>query len=127
MMLFDNPNDKEIKEIMEENVMIKETGEELEEISGDEDLKRIAFLREKWRKDYTTGMNYATEEGEKRGEKIGEERGKRLGRKEGEVLGRKAEKQRIAKEMLERKIDVDIIEQITNLTKEEIEKIKKTE
>ena len=54
--------------------------------------------------------------GEKRGEKRGEEKGKKIG----------AEKERreLAKKMKEKGIKIEIIHEITKLTKEEIQKLK---
>jgi len=61
MMFFRDPNNKEVGNIMEENQKIKETMEELEEISDNETLRRIAELREKGRRDYEAAIQYATE------------------------------------------------------------------
>mgnify|MGYP004709847923 CR=1 FL=1 len=54
--------------------------------------------------------------GEKIGEKIGEEKGKKLGKKDSQI--------EIAKKLLERKMLVEDIQEITLLTKEEIENLK---
>ena len=47
------------------------------------------------------------------------------GRKQGEKIGENKAKKETAKRMLEEKIPIEIIIRVTQLTKEEIEKIKK--
>ena len=98
---------------MEENKEVKEAAKELEYLTGDEAIRRKAFLREKAIKDYVTNMEGAKEEGIKQG--------KKEGRKEGE----KNAKIEMAKKMLAEKIPIETIIKITNLKKEEIEKLKK--
>ena len=47
MLFLDNPNNKEVLEIMNKNEEIKEAIDELEEISKDKELRLIAELKEK--------------------------------------------------------------------------------
>ena len=98
---------KEVKKIMEENKEIKKANEELEYLTGDEAVRRMAFLREKAERDYVTNMNGAREEGIE------------LGIKEGE----KNKAKEIAKEMLTKGFDISTIAEITKLTKEEVEEL----
>lgn len=77
-------------------------------LTGDAEVRRIAELRDKWEMDWNTDMYYAKEEGIQEGEKKGK---------------RKA-KLETAKKMLEKKIDVQTICEITGLTKEEILELK---
>ena len=63
---------KEVKKIMEENKEIKKANEELEYLTGDEAVRRMAFLREKAERDYVSNMNGAREEGIELGIKEGE-------------------------------------------------------
>lgn len=72
----------------------------LEEISQDEEERKLAEQREIWRIDYNSDM-YSAE-------------------LRGEYEGRKA----TAKRMLEKGFSIETIEEITKLTKEEIERIK---
>ena len=51
MMFLDDPNEKEVFQIMEKNKKIKEAADELHIVSNDEKLRRIAELREKAIKD----------------------------------------------------------------------------
>ena len=73
----------------------------MEYLTGDAEIKRLAELRESSRIDKWFAMNY--------------------GRKQGENKA----KIETAKRMLKEKIPIDIIIRVTQLTKEEIEKIKK--
>ena len=61
MMFMDNPNNEEVVEIMAKNRDIKKAIEELEQVSGDEKLKRIAELREKAIRDEHAALAYATD------------------------------------------------------------------
>ena len=61
MMFLDAPNDKEVSKIMAKNKDIRKAIEELEQVSGDEKLQRIAELREKAIRDEHAAMSYATE------------------------------------------------------------------
>ena len=61
MMFLNNPNSEEVMEIMSKNKDIKKALDELEQVSGDERLQRIAELKEKGRRDYISSMNYAIE------------------------------------------------------------------
>ena len=63
MMFLDNPNSMEVSNIMEENDKIKEAMEELEKISQDESLRRIAELKEKYILDESSARRYYKEQG----------------------------------------------------------------
>ena len=52
------------------------------------------------------------------------EEGKEKGRKEGKIEGKREEKIKIVKKMLKEKLSIEMIEKLTGLSKEEIEKIK---
>ena len=88
---------------MEENKDIKEAKEELERISQDDILRRMAFKAELERMDHAQLMYEAKRDGKKEGAK---------------------EKQiQIAKNMLKKGMNVSDIIEITGLTKEEVEKL----
>lgn len=116
MMFLDNPNKGEMKEIMEENEKIKEAVEELETMSEDEELRRLADLRLKAERDEKSRMLYAEEHGIQIGEARGEERGLQKGKAERNI--------EIAKELLRFGVDIKIISQSTGLNQDEIEKLK---
>ena len=111
MMFINNPNEMEVQEIMKENKEIEEAVVEIREMSEDEKLERIAFLRQKAIMDekaiYAAGLDK------------GEMRGKEAGIKEGE----KKKQLEVAKKMKTKNMDINTIIEITELTKEEIEKI----
>ena len=56
-----NKNEKEVEKVMAENEEIKKANEQLEYLTGDEAVRRIAFLREKAERDYVTNMKGARE------------------------------------------------------------------
>ena len=88
---------------MERNENVKKANEELEYLSGDAAERRKAELREKYKKDITSAREH--------GIRIGEEKGK---------IERNYE---IVKAMLKKKMNIEDIIEITDLTKEEIDKI----
>ena len=104
MLFLDNPNKEEMREIMAENEKIKEAVKELTGMSKDEELRILAELREKGRRDEYARRQYAI--------------------KQGLQEGRKEEKKDIAKNMIKLGIDVEIIAKSIGLTIEEIEKIR---
>ena len=91
---------EKVEEIrMIENKYIKKAEKELEYLTGDEETRRLAELREKAIRDEMAAMAKARKEG------INET------------------KKEVAKKMLDKKIDIEMIIEITGLTKEEIEKL----
>lgn len=115
MMFINNPNEVEVQEIMKENKEIEEAVVEIVEMSEDEKLERLAFLREKAIMDEKAIYAAGLDKGEIRGKELGIELGRKEGIKENQI--------EVAKKMKEKNIDIDIIEEITKLTKEEIEKL----
>lgn len=115
MLFLDNPNNKEVLEIMNKNEEIKEAIDELEEISKDKELRLIAELKEKAIRDERNMMEHAIEDGLKQGIERGIEQGIEQGTKQAEI--------KMAKYLKSKNIDMEIIMEATNLTKEEIEKL----
>ena len=103
MMFINNPNDMEVQEIMKENKEIKEATVEIVKMSQDEKIRKLAELREKAIMD----------------EKAVFDAGKEDGIQQGELQT----KINIARNMKNKKIDINMIVEVTGLTKEEIEKI----
>ena len=101
---------------MEENKAIKKAIGELEQVSGDEKIRRIAELKEKYIRDEQASLEYAKDEGYKTG--------KEEGMKAGIEEGRNERNLDIAKNLLKQNIAIDIISKATGLTQEEIEKLK---
>lgn len=88
-----------VKRAMEENKEIKKAQEELEYLTGDEEERRIAFLREKAIRDEVSNINGARKEGMKEG------------------------KLEIAKKLKEKGMKIEEISEITGLASDDIEKI----
>ena len=105
MMFLGNPEDMEVTKIMEENENIKEAKEELDRISQDDVLRRMAFKAELERMDNEQMMYEARRDGKKEGIKQG------------------AKELQIAKNMLKKGMNVSDIVEIKGLTKEEVEKL----
>ena len=111
VLFLNDPNESEVSKIMEDNKEIKEAMNELEKISEDEELRRVAELREKAIRDEKNGLRHAREDGLKEGIDIGTKRGF----KQGMFL--------VAKNMKSEGIDIDTIMKITGLSKNDIEKL----
>ena len=107
-------NRKEVERVMKENKEIEKANEELEYLTGDDAVRRIAFLRDKAERDYINNMSGARKAGLE------------LGREEGIKEGEKKKTIEIAKEMLAKGIEIELIKEITKLSEEELENIKKS-
>ena len=94
------------------NNTLKRARIEMDHLTGDEEVRRLAELREKWEMDYVSGMSLA------------EERGKEKGIKKGKEEGKKEVKRKIAKILLEKGISISEIQEITGLEIEEIKNLK---
>ena len=105
VMFINDPNESEVSKIMEDNKEIKEAMNELEKISKDKELRRVAELREKAIRDEKNGLRHAKEEGIKEGIKEGREQ--------------------VAKRMLELNIPIQDIIKTTGLQEKQILELKK--
>ena len=140
-LAFIDDEDKELVDMAEKkNKVLRKARNEVNYLTGDAAVRRLAELREKWDIEYEMSMDYAkklgTEDGmkeEKRqgmkigkeqGMKIGKEQGIKEGREEGIKIGEKNNIITITKEMIAQGFSNEIIEKITNLSREEIENIK---
>ena len=119
LALIDDSDKGMIKVAEEKNETLKKARVEMNYLTGDEEVRRLAELREKWEMDRVSAINYAERKGEERGRKLG----KKEGKKEGEREGKKRRNIEIAKEMKNKKIGVELIAEITKLTIEEIENL----
>ena len=119
IQFLDNPNEKEVLKSMENNEEIKEAMEELEVISKEKELRRLAELKEKAIRDEKNALAHAIEDGKN----IGIAEGRKEGLKEGlkEVNKKlKDEKIEIAKRLLKIGLTVEQITEVTELSKQEI-------
>ena len=94
-----NINEKGVQEAMEKNEVIKKAKEELEYLTGDEEIRRLAELRDKAIRDEKSNLRGAREEGEAK---------------------RTIE---IAKEMLKNNCSVELVITVTGLSEEKIKKL----
>ena len=92
---------------MEEYENVKKAGENLERLKNDEHTQYLAWLREKQILD----MNSMKKDGFLKGRE----------------QGRKEEKREIVRKLLKAGVSEEIIMQTTNITKEELDEIKKEE
>jgi len=97
---------------MIDNKLVQKAEDEFEYLTGDAAERRLAQLREKAIRDEAANLKCARRKGLEEGIQQGIEQG--------------IEKQKIetAKKMLAKNISTDIIMEVTELTKEEIEKLK---
>ncbi|MCI8345503.1 MAG: Rpn family recombination-promoting nuclease/putative transposase [Clostridia bacterium] len=107
MMFINNPNEVEVQKIMKENKEIEEAVVVIKEMTEDEKLERLAFLRQKAIMDEKAIYAAGLDKGELRGKEE----------------GIKQEKIETAKKMKAKNMDINTIIEITELTKEEIEKL----
>ena len=107
-LAFIDDNDRgKIKMAEKKNKTLEKARKEMTYLTGDEEIRRLAELREKWEMDWNSSMDYSKKEGIK----------------EGVTEGRKKERLENAKKMKEEKIPTETIMKITGLTKEEVEKL----
>jgi predicted transposase/invertase (TIGR01784 family) len=107
-LAFIDDFDRRLVEMAEEkNETLKKARGEMEYLTGDEEVQRLAWLHEKWEMDRVSAIGYA--------------------KREGETIGiSKGEKQKtieIAKKMKAKGKSINEIMEITELSKEEIEKL----
>ena len=111
-LAFIDDNDRgKIKMAEKKNKTLEKARKEITYLTGDEEIRRLAELREKWEMDWNSSMDYSKREGIKEG------------KKEGIKEGAKEKNLENAKKMKEEKIPTETIMKITGLTKEEIEKL----
>ena len=112
LWFIDHTNWELINMACEKNDKIKEAREQLEKIKADKELMEKIRLQELAEWDYNTGMARARREGIDEGKSIGLEEGKMN------------EKIITAKKMLTKNINIETIMELTELSREEIEKLK---
>ncbi|MEF2932607.1 MAG: Rpn family recombination-promoting nuclease/putative transposase, partial [Clostridia bacterium] len=116
VMFLEDPNSREVQEIMEKNEDVKKAVVTVREMSEDEKMERLAELRQKAIMDekalYNTGIREGKELGRAEGEKIGEQKGEQKNKIE------------VIKRMLNANLGIDLIKECTNATDEEIEEAK---
>lgn len=94
------------------NKTIKEAKKEVEYLTGDEEVKRINELKDKWERDRVSEMNYLKSIAQKEG------------LKEGLKEGRKEKSIDIAKNMLNKDFPIKEVVSLTGLSEEEVKTLK---
>ncbi len=111
-LAFIDDYDKGLVKVAEEkNKTLKKAREEMNYLTGDAEMQRLAELREKWEMDYNSAKASGFSDGREEG------------RKEGIEVGRKQRELEIAKKLLKKNTSIEEIIEITGLTKEEINQI----
>lgn len=82
-----------------------------------------AFEEKMWER--REGEMIGEKRGKKIGERIGEKRGEERGRKEGVAQGEKTKQREIARKMVEKNLDFVLIKEMTDLTEQELNALKK--
>ncbi len=126
-LFINDPNTKEVKEIMKENEDIEEAVVTVHKMTEDEKMRRLADLREKAildekairRKGYEDGHEAGYEDGRTEGRAEGRAEGLEKGRTEGKAEERKA----ILNNLKKMKLSTEEICKILNITTEELEKM----
>lgn len=119
LALIDSKDGGLIEMAKEKEPIIREAKKELEEILTSKQLRAILNFREDALREEASRKGMAM----KRGEEIGKKIGKEIGKQEGIEQGRNEEKEKIAKEMLKDKVNIETIIKYTGLAKEEIERL----
>ena len=110
MLFLENPDSKEVKAIMKDNKEIEECVITVKEMSEDEKMQRLAFLRQKAIMD----------------EKAIRRKGYKDGEKAGVEQGEKNKAIKIAKKLLEEGKNVEYIAELTGLEEKEIKELTET-
>ncbi len=118
LLLLEASEDEEITQVLEESVMqedqtLKKAIDEWERVSQDPEVLLAYEARRKALLDEKSALRRA----EKQGEIIGEERGKRIGEKKAIM--------KVALSMIQKGMDNEAIAELTELTQEEIEQLRR--
>ncbi len=112
LVFLDDSDQEAVKMAERKNNTLKKARKEIDYLTGDDAVRRLADLREKWEMDYVTGIECA------------EKKGISKGREEGRKQGEKENKIKIAKKLLEMGMEFTKISEVTGLSDEEIRKLK---
>lgn len=112
LALIDDTDRGKIEMAKEKNEKIKSALDEMTYLTGDEEVQRLAELHEKWEMDWNSSINSARKEG------ITE------GMEKGIIKGIKQNQKETAIKMLQKGIDIKTIMEVTELTEEEIKKLR---
>ncbi|MEA2060751.1 MAG: Rpn family recombination-promoting nuclease/putative transposase [Thermodesulfobacteriota bacterium] len=112
--------DEKMKVLLDENENIEKAHEMYIAFTRDEELIEAYEAREKWKKDYNSGLFNARKEGRQEGKK----EGKRKGKKEGKREGKKEGKRETAVKMLKKGFELKTICELTGISIKELQQEK---
>ena len=118
-LFINDPNTKEVKEIMKENEDIEEAVVTVHKMTEDEKMRRLADLREKAILDEKAIRRKGYEDGHE----AGYEDGRTEGLAEGKAEGKAEERKVILNNLKKMKLSTEEICKILNITTEELEKM----
>ena len=75
LLFIDNSDRRLIEMVVKNNKIFRDAKEDIEYLTGEEEERRLQDLRERWEMDRISEINYAKEEGERKGRQLGEKRG----------------------------------------------------
>ena len=107
LALIDDERKEWIQMAEKKNKTLVKARKEINYLTGDAAVRRLAELREDWEMDYESGLSYARKEG----------------REQGKIEGEKNEKIKAARKLINLKMPIEQIMEITELSKEEIKQI----
>ena len=107
LTFIDGENKEGVKKVMEKYFDIKKAMKELEYLTGDEEKRKIADLKERAILDYNSHMRTSFEDGQLKGEKRGLKKGKI----------------EMIMQMLRKKMDLKLITELSGFSENEIRKI----
>ena len=120
ILFLDNPNSKEVEKIMEENKGVEEAVVKIRELTEDEKMERIAFLREKAIMDEKAIRAAGYDDGYEEGKEDGREEGIEKGKKEAIEM-----KTQIIKNLYSMGIEIENISKAVKMKIEDVKNILK--
>lgn len=122
-LFINDPNTKEVKEIMKENEDIEEAVVTVHKMTEDEKMRRLADLREKAILDEKAIRRKGYEDGHEAGYEDGRTEGRAEGLEKGRTEGKAEERKAILNNLKKMKLSTEEICKILNITTEELEKM----
>ena len=124
---FINPYGKEVQDMARTRAELEEAVKQLRLLNADEEVQQLADAEDWARYDYNSAMSEMKQKGLEAGLAEGKAKGlaegKAKGLAEGKAEGEKKANLKIAQKMLEKKMNINLIAELTGLTKEEIKSL----
>ena len=120
---FINPYGEEVQNMARTRAELEEAVRQLRLLNADEEVQQLADAEDWARYDYNSAMSEMMEKGMEKGLEAGRAKGRAEGFAEGLSKGQAKGRAELVKKMLEKKMDINLISELTGLTKEEIEKL----